>query len=79
MAEQGEVADACKAIGLFTCLFSELKYELGETVKVIFRVNDHGAADAIVTLADFTKKVNLVKSAMDLRASRAARSFLKNG
>jgi hypothetical protein len=55
---------AHEAIGRFSCVFSELDYELGQTVKVIFRITDHEAANAIVALADFAKKVNLIKSAV---------------
>jgi hypothetical protein len=54
-----------EAVGRFLCIFSELEHELGEAVKVIFKVQDQEAADAIGALADFTKKVNLVKSAVD--------------
>jgi len=53
-----------EAVGRFFCIFSELEHELGEAVKAIFKVQDQEAADAIVALADFTKKVNLVKSAV---------------
>src|SRR5262245_36987706 len=64
MTDQDPIKDAYVAIGRFFSTFSELDYELGETVKVIFRITDHDAADAIVALADFAKKVNLIRSAV---------------
>jgi hypothetical protein len=65
MSGSDPTMQAHEAIGRFSCIFSELDYELGETAKVIFRVTDHEAADAIVALADLTKKVNLIKSALE--------------
>jgi hypothetical protein len=65
MTGRDPTMQAHEAIGRFSCIFSELDYELGETAKVIFRLTDHEAADAIVALADFTKKVNLIKSALE--------------
>jgi|HubBroStandDraft_6_1064221.scaffolds.fasta_scaffold207677_4 hypothetical protein len=64
MTDLNGESGAHQAIGRFWCIFSQLEYELGETVKVIFKVQNHEAADAIVALADFTKKVNLVRSAV---------------
>ena len=67
MTENSENAGlrlAQQAIGEFSCVFSELEYELGEILKVIFKVQDHEAADAIVSI-DFAKKVILVKSAVE--------------
>jgi hypothetical protein len=65
--------EAHEAIGRFWCTFSELECELGETVKVIFKVQDHEAADAIVALADFAKKVNLVRSAVHFARRHSGR------
>jgi hypothetical protein len=56
---------ADEAVGRFLRIFSELDFQLGETAKGIFRITDHKAADAIVALADFTKKTNLILSAVD--------------
>jgi hypothetical protein len=60
MAEQSPYAEAHRAIGEFFCEFSKLERELGETIKVIFRLEKHEAGDAIVAaLGDAGKKSGL--------------------
>jgi hypothetical protein len=64
MAEQSPYAEAHRTIGDFFCEFSKLERELGETIKVIFRLEKHEAGDAIVAaLGDARKKINLVWAA----------------
>lgn len=59
-----ESADAYQAIGEYFCAFSALERELGETIKVIFRLGAHEARDTIVAaLGDVSKKINLVWTA----------------
>jgi hypothetical protein len=65
MADEDQTNAAYEAIGHFYCAFSELDYELGEALKVIFRMQNHEAADAIVALADFVKKIHLIMSAAE--------------
>jgi hypothetical protein len=57
-------AKAHQAIGAYFCAFSALERELGEAIKVIFRLEKHEASDTIVAaLGDVSKKVNLVWAA----------------
>jgi hypothetical protein len=59
------VSEAQQAIGAYFCAFSALEQELGETVKVIFRLQTHEAADTIIAaLDDFSRKVRLVRAAV---------------
>jgi hypothetical protein len=56
-----------QAIGAFFCAFSALDGELGETVKVIFRLQQHEAADTIIAaLEDFARKTRLVRGAVSI-------------
>jgi hypothetical protein len=60
----GELA-AQAAIGAFYCEFSALDHELGETLKVVYRLTSHEAADAIIAaLGDFARKAGLVSEAV---------------
>ena len=43
-----EHANAFQAIGAYFCAFSAMERELGEAIKVIFRLQNHEAADTIV-------------------------------
>jgi hypothetical protein len=58
---------AHQAIGAYFCAFSALDRELGETVKVVFRLQQHEAADTIIAaLEDFSRKVRLVRGAVQV-------------
>ena len=62
-----EHANAFQAIGAYFCAFSAMERELGEAIKVIFRLQNHEAADTIVAaLGDVAKKINLVRSATQI-------------
>jgi hypothetical protein len=66
-----ESAEAYRAIGAYFCAFSALERELGETIKVIFRLGAHEARETIVAaLGDVSKKINPVWAASQL-AKRA--------
>src|SRR5260370_42417510 len=55
------IEKAHQAIGAYFCTFSALDRELGETVKVIFRLQQHEAADTIIAaLGDFARKAALI-------------------
>src|SRR3974377_790249 len=57
-------AKAHQAIGAYFCAFSALEHELGECIKVVFRLQGHESADAVVAaLGDVTKKIELVWTA----------------
>jgi hypothetical protein len=59
------IEKAHQAIGAYLCTFSALDRELGETVKVIFRLQQHEAADTIIAaLEDFARKANLIRAAV---------------
>jgi hypothetical protein len=59
------IEKAHQAIGAYFCTFSALDRELGETVKVIFHLQQHDAADTIVAaLEDFARKARLVGAAV---------------
>jgi hypothetical protein len=61
MADESPLAKAHEAIGEFACAFSEMDYEIGELIKVVYRLRKHEAADAIVAaLGDFARKASLV-------------------
>jgi hypothetical protein len=65
MAGESPNSKAHQAIGAYFCAFSVLERELGEAIKVIFRLQQHEAADTIVAaLGDVAKKINLVRSAI---------------
>jgi hypothetical protein len=55
------LAKAHQAIGAYFCAFSALERELGEAIKVIFRLQAHEASDAIVAaIGNMSTKINLV-------------------
>jgi hypothetical protein len=59
------IEKAHQAIGAYFCTFSALERELGETVKVIFRLQQHEAADTIIAaLGDFLRKARLIGAAV---------------
>jgi hypothetical protein len=59
------IEKAHQAIGAYFCTFSALDRELGETVKVIFHLQQHDAADTIIAaLGDFTRKARLIGAAV---------------
>jgi hypothetical protein len=59
------LSKAHEAIGEFFCAYSNLERELGEAIKVVLRLRDHPAADAIVGLVgDFARKANIVREAV---------------
>ena len=61
MVEESGKANALQAIGAYMCAYSEVTYELGETLKVLFRITNNEMADAIVAaLGDFARQANLV-------------------
>jgi hypothetical protein len=67
MPAEDPQAKAHQAIGAYFCAFSVLELELGETIKVVFQLQDHPAADAIVAaLSDVSRKINLVWSSTQL-------------
>jgi hypothetical protein len=71
MAEKSEspFAMAYQAIGEYFCAFSRLEGELGETIMVILRLQDHEARDTIIVALgaiDISKKIGLVKDAVQL-------------
>jgi hypothetical protein len=58
------LAAAYQAIGAYFCAFSRVEHELGESVKVVFGLENNEASDAIVAvLGDIAKKASLVKAA----------------
>jgi hypothetical protein len=62
---QMTLSKAHEAIGEFFCAFSNLERELGEAIKVVLRLRDHPAADAVVGLVgDFARKANIVREAV---------------
>jgi hypothetical protein len=63
MSEPDKTGDVYRALGRYFCVFSKVEHELGEAVKVIFRLQNHEGADAIVAcLGDISRKLNLVRS-----------------
>jgi hypothetical protein len=59
------IEKAHQAIGAYFCTFSALERELGETVKVIFRLQQHEAANTIIAaLGDFVRKARLIGAAV---------------
>ena len=55
---------AYQAVGEYFCAFSALERALGEAIKVIYHLDQHEAADAIVAaLGDMSKKINFVWTA----------------
>jgi hypothetical protein len=56
---------AHQAIGEHFCAFSSLERELGEAIKVVLRLQENAAADAIVALiGDFARKTRVVGAAV---------------
>jgi hypothetical protein len=55
-------AKALEAIGAYMCAYSDATYELGETLKVLFRITNNEMADAIVAaLGDFARLAELAR------------------
>lgn len=59
-----ENVKAHQAIGAYFCAFSALERELGEAIKVVFRLQGHEAADAIAAALEMAKKIDLVWTAV---------------
>jgi hypothetical protein len=69
--DAGSMAKAHEAIGKYFCAFSRLERELGEALKVVLRLQDNPAADAIVGIVgDFGRKARVVQQAV--RTSKKA-------
>jgi len=69
--EDSPLSKAHEAIGAYFCAFASLERELWQTIKVVYRLQNHEAADAIVAaLGDFSRKGSLVRAAVQL-AKRA--------
>jgi hypothetical protein len=65
------IEKAHQAIGAYLCAFSALDRELGETVKVIFRLQEHEAADTIIAaLGDFVRKAGLIGAAVKVAKNK---------
>src|SRR5262249_8593577 len=65
MSRPQALAKAHEAIGAFYCAFSNLDREVGETLKVVLRLQENLAADAIVAaVRDFAKKAAIVSEAV---------------
>jgi hypothetical protein len=57
-------ADPYQAIGAYVCEFSRVEQELGESVNVVYGLQNNEASDAIVAaLGDFPRKAKLVWAA----------------
>jgi hypothetical protein len=57
-------ADAHQAIGEYFCEFSRVEQELGESIKVVYGLQDNEASAAIVAeLGDISKKASIVLAA----------------
>jgi hypothetical protein len=60
MAAEPPFSKAPQAIGAYFRAFSAMEPELGETIKVVFRLQRHEAADTITAaLGDISKKMLL--------------------
>ena len=64
MTAGDENAKAHQAIGAYFCAFSALERELGEAIKVVFRLQGHEAADTIAAALEMAKKIDLVWTAV---------------
>jgi len=65
MVGASQYAKAHQNIGAYFCEFSNLERELGEALKVILRIDNHEAGDAIVAaLKDVARKIELVEAAV---------------
>jgi hypothetical protein len=59
------IVKAHQAIGEYFCVFSSLERELGEAIKVVLRLQENAAAEAIVSLiGDFARKARVVGEAV---------------
>ena len=60
----GNYDQAHQSVGEYFCAFSALERALGEAIKVIYRLQPHEAAEAIIAaLGDMSKKIDLVWTA----------------
>ena len=65
MAETDPNCKAHAAIGRYFYAFSTLERELGESLKVVLRLQENPAADATVgAVGDFARKANIVREAI---------------
>jgi hypothetical protein len=56
-------ANALQAIGAYMCAYSDATYELGETLKVLFKLENNEMADAVVAaLGDFDRQARLMRA-----------------
>jgi hypothetical protein len=64
MAETSSLAAAHQAIGAYFSSFSRVEYELGESVKAMYGLENNEASDAIIAaLGDVARKASLVWAA----------------
>jgi hypothetical protein len=75
--ETSPLAEAHQAIGAYSCSFSRVEHELGESIKAVYGLQNNEASDAIVAaLGDFARKARLVwaasKGAKNVDGSEAA-------
>jgi hypothetical protein len=64
MTATSSLAQAHQVIGAYFCAFSRVEQEVGAMIKVVYRLHEEDAADAIIAaLGDMIRKVNLVRAA----------------
>jgi hypothetical protein len=80
MTETAPLAAAHQAIGAYYCQFSRVEHELGESVKVVYGLENNEASDAVVAaLGDVARKASLVwaasKGAKDTEGKEASEEW----
>ena len=80
MTETSPLAAAHQAIGAYYCQFSRVEHELGESVKVVYALENNEASDAVVAaLGDVARKASLVwaasKGAKDTEGREASEEW----
>ena len=71
MNDDTKFAKAHQAIGQYFSEFSELERELGEAVKVVLHLEDHGAGDIVVDILRYpSTKARLVKEAAKIATKK---------
>ena len=82
MSEPTSVTDdlgqACELVGRFLFHFAGVERRIDAAVAKLFELTDD-AADTLTANIDFSRKVNLIKTMVDLQASDKAPAWRTNG
>jgi hypothetical protein len=78
VVEDDPLGKACELVGRFLFHFAGVERRIDAAVAKLFELTDD-AADTLTANIDFSRKVNLIKTMVDLQASDKAPAWRTNG